>query len=78
LKANAGKIYMLGPYKKEARCEEGGETFCGGNWDHTAIDPEHRLLLSIVPGKRTLGQCQKVVDEAKKRTGGRTDLIDHL
>jgi hypothetical protein len=61
-------------YKKEARCEEGEKT-CGDNWDHVAIDPEHRLLLGIVPGKRTRGQCQKVVDEAKRRTGGRTDIL---
>jgi hypothetical protein len=28
-----------------------------------------------VPGKRTGGQCRKVVDEVKKRTGGRTDIL---
>ena len=47
----------------------------GDNWDHTAIDAEHRLLLSIVPGKRTSDQCDKVVAEVKKRTGNRTDLL---
>ena len=45
-------------YKKEARCEESGETF-GDNWDRVAIDPEHRLLLSIVPGKRTRGSVRR-------------------
>lgn len=39
-------------YKKEANCSSGEEDR-GDNWDHTAIDAEHRLLLSIVPGKRT-------------------------
>ena len=61
-------------YKKEANCSSGEEDR-GDNWDHTAIDAEHRLLLSIVPGKRTSDQCDKVVEEVKKRTGDRTDLL---
>ena len=61
-------------FKKEAHCEDDEKT-CGDIWDHTVIDPEHRLLLSIVPGKRTGEMCQKVVDEAKKRTHGRTDIF---
>jgi hypothetical protein len=39
------------------------------------VDPEHRLLLSLVPGKRTGGNSQSLVDDAKRRTGGRTDLL---
>lgn len=61
-------------YKKEANCAPGEEER-GDNWDHTAIDAEHRLLLSVVPGKRTADQCRKVVEDVKKRTGGRTDLL---
>lgn len=61
-------------YKKEAHCEEDEKT-CGDNWDHTALDAESRVLLVVVPGKRTGEQCQKVVDEVKKRTEGRTDLL---
>ena len=61
-------------YKKEAHCEP-DENKYGDNWDHTAIDAESRLLLSLVPGKRTGEQCQKVVDEVKMRTNGRTDLL---
>ena len=53
--------------KKQANCEE-DEKEQGDNWDHTAIDPEHRLLLSIVPGKRTTENCRQVVNEVKKRT----------
>jgi LacI family transcriptional regulator len=26
----------------------------GDNWDHVALDPEHRLVVSVVPGKRTV------------------------
>lgn len=47
----------------------------GDAWDHTAVDPEHRLLLGVVPGKRTLENCQKIVGEVQQRTGGRTDLL---
>jgi hypothetical protein len=33
-----------------------------------------RLLLAVMPGKRTLENCQTIVQEVKGRTGGRTDL----
>jgi hypothetical protein len=64
-------------YKKEAHCdpEEPADLHCGDDWDHTAVDPESRLLLSLVPGKRTAENCQKLVDEVQRRTGGRTDLL---
>ena len=61
-------------YKKEANCDP-HECERGDNWDHTALDAEHRLLLSIVPGKRTADKCHQVVAEVKQRTGGRTDLL---
>ena len=31
--------------------------------------------MSLVPGKRTAENCNKVVQDAKRRTGGRTDLL---
>lgn len=43
----------------------------GDNWDHVAFDPEHRLVVSVVPGKRTETHTQLLVDDFKKRTGGR-------
>jgi IS1 family transposase len=61
-------------YKKQAHCAE-NEKEMGDNWDHTAIDPEHRLLLCVVPGKRTTESCRKVLNEVKKRTNGRTDIL---
>ncbi len=33
------------------------------------------MLLAVVPGKRTLENCRKVVGEVKQRTAGRTDLL---
>lgn len=49
-------------------------TLKGDVWDHTAIDAESRLLISLVPGKRTAENCFKLVEEVKKRTGDRTDV----
>ena len=64
-------------YKKQAHCdpEEPADLHCGDDWDHTAVDPESRLLLSLVPGKRTAENCQKLVDEVQRHTGGRTDIL---
>jgi hypothetical protein len=43
----------------------------GDHWDHVAFDPEHRLVVSVVPGKRTLGNAQRLVDDFQRRTRGR-------
>jgi len=48
---------------------------CGDNWDHIAIDAESRLELSVVPGKRTAENCLQLVEDVRKRTDGRTDLL---
>ena len=61
-------------FKKEEHCTF-EEAECGDNWDHVAMDPENRLLLQIVPGKRTAEHCLQVVKEVQKRTDGRTDLL---
>lgn len=47
----------------------------GDVWDHTAIDAESRLLLTIVPGSRTAENCEEVVREVKKRTGGKANIF---
>ncbi len=47
----------------------------GDLWDHTAIDAESRLLLAIVPGKRTAENSEKLIEEVKKRTGGKPDIF---
>jgi IS1 family transposase len=46
----------------------------GDDWDHTAVDPENRLLLALVPGKRDGATCERWVRQVHDRTGGRTDL----
>jgi IS1 family transposase len=36
-----------------------------------AFDPEHRLVLSVVPGKRTEAKVHQLVQDFQERTGGR-------
>src|SRR5262249_24119982 len=43
----------------------------GDCWDYVALDPEHRLVVSAVPGARTAENAQAVVNDFKRRTGGR-------
>src|SRR3954454_16798069 len=48
----------------------------GDTWDHVAIDAESRLVVSVVPGERTAESVVAVVEDFKRRTGGR--LMDRL
>ena len=59
--------------KKERNCDlnELEDMKYGDNWDHVAFDPEHRLVIFVVPGKRTAKNVQKLVREFKMRTEGR-------
>lgn len=59
--------------KKEKNCEpdEPEDARRGDNWDHVAFDPEHRLVVSVVPGKRTEEKAHQLVQDFKERTGGR-------
>ena len=60
--------------KKEKRCDPANPADArrGDNWDHVAVDPEHRLVVSVVPGKRTMEKVETLVEDFKHRTGGRT------
>jgi IS1 family transposase len=59
--------------KKEKHCapENPADAHQGDNWDHVAFDPEHRLVVSVVPGKRTEDKVHTLVQDFQKRTGGR-------
>lgn len=59
--------------KKEKRGDPGepADAKHGDNGDHVALDPEHRLVVSVVPGKRSAENVEKVVQDFKARTGGR-------
>jgi IS1 family transposase len=59
--------------KKEKHCDpdEPADARQGENWDHVAFDAEHRLVVSVVPGKRTEEKVQQLIKDFKERTGGR-------
>jgi hypothetical protein len=60
-------------FKKEKNCHDGDavDQRQGDNWDHLAYDPEHRLVVSVVPGKRTAENIEKLVFDFHKRMDGR-------
>jgi len=64
-------------YQKEKACDplDPLDRLRGDDWDHTAVDPESRLLLCLVPGKREGAACEQVIQEVHDRTAGRTDLL---
>jgi hypothetical protein len=64
-------------FQKEKSCDPRDplDRFRGDDWDHTAVDPESRLLLCLVPGKRDGTACKQLVQQVHDRTGGRTDLL---
>jgi IS1 family transposase len=43
----------------------------GDNWDHVAIDSVHRLVLCVIPGKRTDDKIFELIEDVHRRTGGR-------
>jgi hypothetical protein len=53
--------------KKEKHCDRSdpADDYKGECWDHVAFDPEHRLILSVVAGKRT---AEKNVEAVVLRT----------
>ena len=59
--------------KKEKHCDPDNpdDAQQGDNWDHVAFDPEHRLVVSVVPGKRTSENVRLLMNDFKKRTEGR-------
>jgi hypothetical protein len=44
---------FVGKKEKRCRADDPADRRCGDNWDHVAFDPEHKLVVSLVPGKRT-------------------------
>ena len=58
---------------KEANCDRSdpADAHKGDYWDHVALDAEHRLVVSVVPGARTVEGTEALVADARDRTGGR-------
>ena len=59
--------------KKQDHCDpdDPADAERGESWDHVAFDAEHRLVVAVVPGKRTAANCRELVEEFRRRTGGR-------
>jgi IS1 family transposase len=56
--------------KKQHNCDP-NDADCGDAWDFVAYDPEHRLVLAVIPGSRTVENAEAIVAEAKQRLGGK-------
>lgn len=70
------KWAFVGKKQPHCRDDEPADEQRGDHWDHVAYDPEHRLVLSVVPGKRTAANARLLVADFQRRTGGRIlDLI---
>src|SRR3954464_5190157 len=64
--------------KKEAHCDpdDPADARKGDHSDHVALDPDHRLVVCVVPGERTAENTAALVREFHRRTSGRLmDLI---
>ena len=58
--------------KKEKHCDrdDSRDDHCGDCWDHIALDAESRLVLSVVPGRRSQEQTLLLAWDVAARTGG--------
>src|SRR5262245_14752017 len=58
--------------KKQKNCDptDPADDHKGDWWDHVAYDPEHRLVLAVVPGARSIENAEEVVAAAKERADG--------
>ena len=59
--------------KKEAHCDRSdpADDQKRDYWDHIAYDPEHRLVVAVVPGARDVEGTEALVGEFHRRTEGR-------
>lgn len=55
--------------KKQKNCDptDPADDQKGDWWDHVAYDPEHKLVLAVVPGARVTESVEEVVAEVKDR-----------
>ena len=56
--------------KKQKNCDPANpeDDHCGDYWDYVAFDPEHKLVLAVVPGARTEENARAIVAEVAERT----------
>ncbi len=58
--------------KKQKHCapDDEADLFKGDQWDHVAFDPDSRLVLSVVVGKRIAENAVLLLEDVKGRLGG--------
>jgi hypothetical protein len=56
---------------KKQKHRSADDPTAGDGWDHTALDPESRPVVSLVVGKRTAPTVGALVRDFRDRTGGR-------
>jgi IS1 family transposase len=56
--------------KKQKNCPD-DDPRRGDCWDHVALDPQSRLVVSLVVGKRTASAVRALVLDFRRRTGSR-------
>ena len=57
--------------KKQKNCDplDPADDHKGEYWDHVALDPEHRLVLAVVPSARSMENAEEVVAAVEQRLG---------
>ena len=65
------KWACVGQKEKHGDPEEPADAKPGDNWAPVARDPEPRLVVRVVPGKRSTENVEKVGQDFRARTGGR-------
>jgi IS1 family transposase len=63
--------------KKQKNCDpaDPADDHKGDWWDHVAYDPEHKLVLAVVPGARVTESVVEVVTEVKDRLDERPPAL---
>jgi hypothetical protein len=63
--------------KKQQNCdpEEPRDAQCGDYWDFVACDPEHRLVVAVIPGAQSIENAEAIVAEVHQRLGGRAPAL---
>src|SRR5512135_2985579 len=61
--------------KKQKNCDPTNrdDDHCGDYWDHVGLDPEHKLILAVIPGARTQENARAIVTEVKRRVNYTSD-----
>ncbi len=59
--------------KKQQHCDPDNpdDVNRGDAWDFVAYDPEHRLVLAVIPGARTAENAEAIVAEVKQKLDGK-------